>query len=257
MQVPSEYACKNGCDAPWGFAISCVRLLSDNPPKVMRVLITGSRDWWDTEYIHSVLDEYLDACNVTLISGHCPTGADIICENYAAFRGWDLELYPADWDKYGSRAGFVRNYEMVQTGADVCLAFIRNRSKGATMTAELAQNSGIETRVFHNADFNDGFKSTMELINRRRRQMHVHSILYYHFDSPIIDDATFDRWAKELVELQKKYPKSVEEGYRPDLFADWTGETGYHLPWDGVEQTAVKLLKTIPSREEQRIYDTL
>ena len=118
-----------------------------------RILVTGSRDWWDVDYIHEVLDEYLDCCNITLMSGDCPKGADVIAINYACFRGWDIDLYPAQWDEYGRSAGYVRNYEMVMDGPDVCLAFIRNRSKGATHTAEAAQRYGIETRIFHSDDF--------------------------------------------------------------------------------------------------------
>lgn len=49
----------------------------------------------------------------TLVSGHCPTGADRIAENIA--RGWDwtVELHAADWNRHGKRAGFLRNAEMV------------------------------------------------------------------------------------------------------------------------------------------------
>lgn len=70
----------------------------------------------------------------------------------------------------------------------------------------------------------------MELINRRRRQMHVHSIIYYYLHTSLIDDATFDAWAVELASLQKDFPKLKHKGYMPSLFEDWTGDTGMHLP---------------------------
>lgn len=71
---------------------------------------------------------------------------------------------------------------------------------------------------------------SMEKINQRRRQLHVHSYLYYFRDESLVDDATFDRWANELVELQAAHPESLHKGYLPSIFADWTGDTGMHLP---------------------------
>lgn len=111
----------------------------------MRILITGSRDWRDWVTIAEAFDGFglVDDDN-TVVSGACPTGADYICEVQANDLHWTVERHPADWSRLGKRAGFVRNAEMVELGADVCLAFIRNGSKGATHTANLAEKAGIK-----------------------------------------------------------------------------------------------------------------
>lgn len=117
----------------------------------MRILITGSRDWDDRDLIRDrLMNEAGDAMSgdFTLVSGACPTGADAMCETVAEALGWNVERHPADWDKYGKRAGFIRNDQMVQLGADVCLAFIKNESKGASMTARLAEAAGIPTKRY-------------------------------------------------------------------------------------------------------------
>ncbi len=111
-----------------------------------RVLITGSRDWANPQTIMAALKDARDELgNFTLVSGACPTGADRMAENAAQGLGMPVERHPARWNELGKRAGFVRNAEMVNLGADVCLAFIKNNSKGATHTANLAERAGIPT----------------------------------------------------------------------------------------------------------------
>ena len=68
-----------------------------------------------------------------------------------------------------------------------------------------------------------------EKIKQRRQQMLVHSILYYEFDSPIISDKLYDVWARELVQLQKDYPKEARKVVLNDVFSDWDGNTGYDI----------------------------
>ena len=65
-------------------------------------------------------------------------------------------------------------------------------------------------------------------IVQRRTQMLVHSYLYYALNTSIVSDSTFDRWARELVDLQRQHPAPIHF-YDLD-FADWDGSTGYHLP---------------------------
>ncbi|UAJ15401.1 DNA ligase [Arthrobacter phage Niobe] len=71
------------------------------------------------------------------------------------------------------------------------------------------------------------------LIERRRRQILVHSILYYRLDSSLIPDATYDAWAQELIRLQREHPEISESvRYHLDAFRNFTSSTGYDLPLD-------------------------
>lgn len=115
----------------------------------MRLLITASRDWTDESTISLEMAWYaMGSKDVTVVHGDCPTGGDAIADKLAPRMSFAVERHPADWRRWGRAAGFRRNAEMVALGADVCLAFIKNNSKGATMTADLAEKAGIPTFRF-------------------------------------------------------------------------------------------------------------
>lgn len=110
-----------------------------------RILITGSRDWDDAETIEDALSPYRYR-DAVLVSGACPSGADRIAEEIWGER-WmmPVERHPADWKKHGKAAGTIRNQEMVDLGADICIAFRKNNSRGTTHCANAATLAGIET----------------------------------------------------------------------------------------------------------------
>jgi hypothetical protein len=111
-----------------------------------RVLVTGSRTWQDAGVITGVLAaHYRDGA--VLVSGACPRGADALAEEYWELLGGEVERHPADWARFGKRAGFRRNAEMVNAGADVCVAFIAADSQGASHCAGLARAAGIPVEI--------------------------------------------------------------------------------------------------------------
>ncbi len=117
----------------------------------MRILVTGSRDWDDSFAVGKVISMHLDDdSNHVIVQGGCPTGADLFAREFAAQRGIKVESHLADWKQYGRSAGPKRNAEMVRLGADCCLAFIKNGSKGATHCAKLAGESGIPVVSYFN-----------------------------------------------------------------------------------------------------------
>jgi len=112
-----------------------------------RLLITGSRDWPDAGVIAGVLaGHYRDGA--VLVSGACPRGADALAEEYWGLLGGKVERHPADWTRYGKRAGLRRNAEMVNAGATLCVAFIKDGSPGASHCAGLARAAGIPMEIY-------------------------------------------------------------------------------------------------------------
>jgi hypothetical protein len=123
-----------------------------------RVLVTGSRTWPKPELVCLALDgAFCEATNagrlMTLVHGACPQGADAQAVDWHLYMvARDLpvkvEPHPANWTLNGKRAGFIRNAHMVNLGADLCLAFIKDGSRGASHTARLAEAAGIPVRRF-------------------------------------------------------------------------------------------------------------
>lgn len=72
-------------------------------------------------------------------------------------------------------------------------------------------------------------QSLEEKIKQRRFQILVHSYLYYELESPLIDDDTWQKYANELVDLQKQKSKI---GFHDSQFKDWDSSTGFDFKYD-------------------------
>lgn len=123
--------------------------------KTVRILVTGSRDWTDRHKVEQELHDYASdrwregANSFVIVHGACPTGADLYAAEWAR-RSQHVtpEPHPAEWNKHGKAAGFVRNKTMIDLGADILFAFIRNDSRGATHTLNLAIEAGMPLAVY-------------------------------------------------------------------------------------------------------------
>lgn len=122
--------------------------------KDYRVLVTGSRDWVDWPLFNEALSaEHLLAIPrpALVVHGHARKGADAFADAWTYRNGVAVERHPAVWRPkgiYNPQAGLLRNRQMVALGADVCLAFIRNGSRGASHCARLAEEAGIPVNLY-------------------------------------------------------------------------------------------------------------
>lgn len=90
---------------------------------------------------------------ITIISG-CADGADKLGEQFAEEYDLNLERFPADWKKYGSYAGPVRNRLMTifakgdESAFPFLFAFWNNRSSGTLDMINRAKSMGLTYHVF-------------------------------------------------------------------------------------------------------------
>lgn len=110
----------------------------------LRVVITGSRGWDDPERIRARL-AVLSPMAVVVVGG--ARGADSLAEDAAYALDLHVERFPADWERYGKRAGYIRNNEMLDTKPDLVLAFWDGLSPGTAHTIKEAEKRGIPVEV--------------------------------------------------------------------------------------------------------------
>lgn len=104
-----------------------------------------SRKWRRWSQVRRVLTEiHSRHPDAILVHGDCPDGDRVAAGIWKQLGGTD-EPHPADWKAFGRAAGFRRNADMVESGISMTVAFIVNRSNGATHCAGLAEGAGIPT----------------------------------------------------------------------------------------------------------------
>lgn len=112
----------------------------------MRVLVCGGRDWTNQEAINRRL--YLLGGGHVIVHG-AARGADTMAGIAARGLGLTVEEFPADWNKFGKRAGILRNLQMLDTKPDLVIAFHSDiaSSKGTGHTVGEARRRGIPVEV--------------------------------------------------------------------------------------------------------------
>lgn len=77
----------------------------------MKLLVCGGRTYSDKARLNDELDAYLG--DVHEICHGAAAGADSLAGAWALSRGIPCRTYPADWQRYGKRAGPLRNADML------------------------------------------------------------------------------------------------------------------------------------------------
>ena len=107
----------------------------------LRIVIAGCRDFNDykeaKEYIDFCISNIRKANKIIIISGGA-SGADTLGERYAKENGFKVELYPANWEKYGRSAGPKRNEQMAKI-CDYVICFWDGKSRGTKSMIEYAK----------------------------------------------------------------------------------------------------------------------
>jgi YspA, cpYpsA-related SLOG family len=118
----------------------------------VKVLICGSRDWSDESVIGARIDhlkrDVTVPWDVLIIVGDA-SGADAIAYRLAFNAGMRVKTFWADWEKYGARAGPLRNRQMLDANPDRVIAFWDGISRGTKDTITEAEKRGIFVEIVY------------------------------------------------------------------------------------------------------------
>ena len=113
--------------------------MADIPIK--RIIIAGCRDYNN----YTEAKKYIDECisdikkdNTIIILSGGSNGADKIGERYAKENDFQIELFLADWKRFGKSAGPKRNKLMAEA-TDYVICFWDGKSRGTKSMIEYAQ----------------------------------------------------------------------------------------------------------------------
>lgn len=120
----------------------------------MRLLVCGSRNWSDYQTIWHAVATLPSKPEIIITGGdknglhYSQRGADLIAVQVAKSMKIPWDIYYADWDAFGNRAGPLRNQRMLDEGKPtLVLAFPEKESKGTIDMMNKAAKAGIPVKV--------------------------------------------------------------------------------------------------------------
>lgn len=110
----------------------------------MKVAVIGSRDFNDYERLRDTLSLF----PVSLIVSGGARGADALAERYADENDIQKEIYHAQWDLFGKKAGFLRNTTIIEN-SELVIAFWDGKSKGTRDSIGKASKQKKQTFIVY------------------------------------------------------------------------------------------------------------
>lgn len=104
----------------------------------MKLAVVGSRGFNDYELLKNKLDKIHNRKPITVIVSGGARGADSMGERWAKENDIETIIFYPNWDKYGKKAGFIRNEDIIKN-SDVVVACWNKISKGTEHSIKLAK----------------------------------------------------------------------------------------------------------------------
>lgn len=111
----------------------------------MKTIIAGSRDILDASLVSVAIG--CASFGVSEVVCGMASGVDTLGWLWAKEHDIPVKEFPANWSKYGKRAGYLRNQEMANY-ADALIAVWDGRSVGTRHMIDIAKEKGLKTFIY-------------------------------------------------------------------------------------------------------------
>lgn len=107
----------------------------------MKLGIIGSRSFLDYHLLEVTINQFINTCtnSITHIVSGGAKGADTLANRYAEEKNIEMIVFKPDWKKYGKRAGYIRNTDIIEN-SDIVIAFWDGISPGTKDSIDKALN---------------------------------------------------------------------------------------------------------------------
>lgn len=120
----------------------------------MKLVVAGTRPKFvglhEPEYrsfVRKVLTDIHNSTPITTILSGCATGPDTYGEEWANDNDIHVEYYPANWEEFGKKAGFIRNADMA-LACDEGVLFWNKDSKGTSNMLRCMYSRSKPVKIF-------------------------------------------------------------------------------------------------------------
>ena len=115
---------------------------------MFKLIVAGSRDFEDYAFLKQRLEHLLQNVEgeIEIVSGRA-RGADLLGERFAKEKGYKIAEFPANWERDGKVAGFLRNTDMAKY-SNACVVFWKNKSRGSKHMIDQATKFNLKVRIY-------------------------------------------------------------------------------------------------------------
>ena len=177
------------------------------------IIVCGGRHFENYALLCKTLAENFGNDIEEIVSGHCQ-GADTLGEKWAKEHDVPCKIFPAEWKRYGKKAGPMRNKQMVDYidgfSKKAVVAFTSPNSVGTRNTIALAKRKGISVIETPYIPLSDTQKTVLEEVaNCLKTDTIPYGAVYILPDGRLLDLSILENGHADLwAYLDKEIPKT-------------------------------------------------